>query len=456
MTLAEKMAEFVFRLEMSDVPAAVERAARRHLADTLACAIGALRQPPVLSLVDYARARPSSGRASIIGHPDHTSPAMAALVNGTMVRYLDANDISSFGGGHFSDGIPPLLALAQDRALSAADLVRAVVALYELQGALALAFDFMPRGYHALTQIPWTAPIVAAHLMGADAEASVSAAGLSGSTGMIVNTWLKPAHFIPSIKAAAVGLAGQRAVESAELAARGITAPADALEFAIETLSRMGAPAADLTAFDKLGSRWTTHRNVIKSYPSQIYTQAAVQAALWLSAKIGSAREVDAITLYGHRNVCAGVQGSAPAFRPQSREAADHSTPFVMAAALISRRLTPQEFEGDAWLRPDVRAVMDRISLIVDPDMDRAFTQDRIFGVRLEASLSDGSARAVEIHQPKGHPDDPLLDEELTAKIARLTDGIAPAHLPPRLLDHCMNMTSEQDLEKLIELCAPP
>ena len=44
---------------------------------------------------------------------------MAALVNGTMVLYLDANDISASGGGRFSDGILPLLAVAQNRGLSA-------------------------------------------------------------------------------------------------------------------------------------------------------------------------------------------------------------------------------------------------------------------------------------------------------------------------------------------------
>ena len=62
---------------------------------------------------------------------------------------------------------------------------------------------------------------------------------------MILNTWLKPTGDIPSIKAVAVGLAGQRAVESAELAARGVTAPPDALDFALENLSRIGGRAPD-------------------------------------------------------------------------------------------------------------------------------------------------------------------------------------------------------------------
>ena len=163
------------------------------------------------------------------------------------------------------------------------------------------------------------------------------------------------------------------------------------------------------------------------------------------------------MALYGHRHVCGGVQGSPAAFRPRSREAADHSTPFVMASALLNGRLTPAEFDNDAWTSPEIRAVMDRTTLILDPDQDRAFAERGVYGVRLEARLKDGRDETVEIRQPKGHPDDPLTDAELIAKIAWLTERIpAPptaADFPQALFDHCMNMSTERDLERLTELC---
>ena len=223
--------------------------------------------------------------------------------------------------------------------------------------------------------------------------------------GMALNTWLRPSgNAIPSIKGVAVGLAGQRAVESAELAALGITAPPDALEFAFETLGMMGGAPPNPSALDNLGSEWAMTRQVIKSYPSQIYTQAAVQAALELRHRVGSADEVESVTLYGHRNVCAAVQGSPAAFRPASRESADHSTPFVMAQALLNGRVTLSEFENDAWLSPQVIAMMDRITLVVDPDMDAAFTERGIYGVRLQAALTGGRSRDRPSSPAKGTP----------------------------------------------------
>ena len=92
--------------------------------------------------------------------------------------------------------------------------------------------------------------------MGGDREAAVNAAGLSGATGMVLNTWLKPTDTIPSIKGVAVGLAGQRAVECADLAVRGVSASHDALEFALETLAKVDDPPPDLRPFKDLGSSW--------------------------------------------------------------------------------------------------------------------------------------------------------------------------------------------------------
>ena len=453
MTITRQMADFVFDLEWSDVPAHVEHAARRHLPDTLACAVGAYREKPVRALRDYATETRSRRASTLLGSSERTSPSMASLVNGTMVRYLDANDISSFGGGHFSDGIPPLLAVAEDRGHSAGDLVLSVIALYEIQGALARSFDFMSRGYHALTQIPWTVPIVAARLMGGDREAAVNAAGLSGATGMVLNTWLKPTDTIPSIKGVAVGLAGQRAVECADLAVRGVSSSHDALEFAFETLAKLDGPPPDLRPFQDLGSVWTTHRHVIKSYPSQIYTQAAVEAALTLRRQLSGVDEIEGVTVYGHRNVCSGVQGSAGAFRPKNREAADHSTPFVMAMALLKGRLTLEEFADEAWLSTEVITMMDRIQLVVDPERDTDFVDNGVFGVGLEARMSDGRSESVEIRQPTGHPDNPMTDHQLLDKMTCLTSGLVEEEVPGLIFDLCMNMDGDTDLTRLIELC---
>jgi 2-methylcitrate dehydratase len=159
------------------------------------------------------------------------------------------------------------------------------------------------------------------------------------------------------------------------------------------------------------------------------------------------------LILYGHRNVCGGVQGSPQAFAPASREAADHSTPYVMAMALLRGQLTSREYDEAPWTTPEVKALMARIELVEDPDRNRALDAEGMLGVRLVAELTNASTKEITVHQPKGHPDAPLSDAELLEKMAWLLENLAPARTPERLLDVCSRLSTAENVQQLMEIC---
>jgi 2-methylcitrate dehydratase len=456
-TVAQIMADFTFGLSYDSIPVDVMATARRHLADTVACALGARNTAATRALEKYAIGKGGRNDATILGTDKKVSAGLAALVNGAMVRYLDANDIFvlSRGGpsGHCSDGTAGLLALAEQCRCSGEELLTCVVASYELQGALLESFNFWERGLHALTNVGWLIPVVAARLMGATPSQAVYACGLSVATDLVLNTWLRPTHTIPMIKGVAVGLVLERALESVELATLGVTATEDALETAITSLVPSGDPGVVVARLEQLGNRWTTTRNMIKAYPAQLYTQAAIEATLRLHQNGIRADGVRKLFLYGHRSVCGGVQGSPQAFAPASQEAADHSTPYVMAMALLRGRLTSREYDGAPWNTSQVRAVMAKIELINDPEADRALDTQGLLGVRLTAELADGRKEEIIVRQPKGHPDAPLGDDELLEKMTWLSESMAPAHTAKRLLDLCSRLSTTEDIEELVETC---
>ena len=456
-TLAQRMAEFTFGLRYDSFPAEVVATARRHLADTLACALGAHNTAPVRALQKRVLAKGGRAEATIIGTAEKVPATLAALVNGTMVRYLDANDIfvSSCGGasGHFSDGTPALLALAEQCRRSGEELLTCLVASYELQGALAESFNFWDGGIHPLTNVAWMVPIVAARLAGATPVEAVHACGLSVATSTVLNTWIRPTTTIPAIKSVAVGLVSQRVLEAAELAELGVTATEDALETVFSRLSSQPGVRFNPTPVERLGQHWSMTRNMIKLYPAQINTQAAIEATLRLYQNGIRAGHVRKLVLHGHRNVSGGVQGSAQAFAPASRETADHSTPYVMAMALLRGRLTPQEYERSPWESSEVKTVMAKVELVIDPEMDRALDTRGVLGVRLVAELNDGRTEEIIVRQPKGHPDAPLSDAELIEKMTWFVETAAPALAPQQLLDLCNRLSTVKDVEKLIESC---
>ena len=456
-TFAQIMADFTFGLSYNSIPREVLAAARRHLADTMACALGAYNTAAVQAVRRYATEKGGRADATIIGTDRKVPAGLAALINGTMVRYLDANDIFVFsrGGpsGHCSDGTPGLLALAEQYRRNGEELLTCLVASYELQGALAESFNFWDRGLHVLTNVGWVIPIVAARLTGATPKEAVHACGLSVATDMVLNTWLRTTHTIPMIKGVAVGLVLERALEAAELATLGVTATEDALETALSGLVPSGDAGIIQTRLAQLRKRWTTPRNMIKAYPAQLYTQAAIEAALGLYQNGARAGGVRKLILYGHRNVCGGVQGSPQAFAPASREAADHSSPYVMAMALLRGQLTSREYDEAPWTTPEVKALMARIELVEDPDRNRALDAEGMLGVRLVAELTNASTKEITVHQPKGHPDAPLSDAELLEKMAWLLENLAPARTPERLLDVCSRLSTAEDVQQLMEIC---
>jgi 2-methylcitrate dehydratase len=451
MTLAHRIALFATALTWDDLSQEAIEAAERAIADTLACAIGATDQPSVKLLRNYALSRSGREIATLIGTEKKADPPLAALVNATAARDLDFNDLYATAPGrdtgHFSDAIPALLAIAEQQRSSGRDLVLATVIAYEIQAALAEGYLWMERGLHSVSQVAWAVPAAAGRLMGMTENEIVNAIGLSGSTGgLILQSWLKPSKSIPMLKGGSAGFAAMRGIEAAELAKAGFTAPADALETLIDRLES----DADHSRVKRLEEReeFAVTRTIIKRYPAQIYTQAAAEAAIDLSARIGSVDEIAVATLYGHRNVAAGVQGSGAAYTPETREAADHSTPFVVAMALRDGDLTPASYEGEPWRSEELLDLMRRIDLVIDPELDAAFDTEGKIGCRLVVEMIDGTVHGASVDQPKGHPERPLSRESLIAKLADLI-GAARAE---DLLATTEGLPSQNHIDDLIKL----
>jgi 2-methylcitrate dehydratase len=449
------MVAFALGLRLADVPAPMVRRATRLVGDALACALGARHEPLAQRLAAYARRQsaPEAARATLLVGGGRATPALAALANGTAVRLLDANDLylpppGGRDGGHFSDALAALLAGAEVVQTSGADLLAAVIAAYELQALVADAADWRGHGWHPVTPLVWALPAPLARLHGRPFAEAVAATSLAGTTGQALQSWLRPDVPVTALKSVAPGLCGQRAVEAVELAAEGVTAPPDALEV---MLRQLGCAPETLPA-DRLGRAWTLDRHIIKRYPAQYLLQGAVEAALALHAQGVRADQVEAMTIYGHAGVCGGVHGAPHAYTPASHEDADHSTPFVVALALLRGHLKPADYADAPWAAPAVRALMARVRLVETPERQRAYVEQRLIGCEVVVRLRDGSERAAAVAQPRGHPDAPPTDAELTAKLDDLLAGALGPAGGARLLAACDALPAAPTLDPLLAL----
>ena len=107
---------------------------------------------------------------------------------------------------------------------------------------------------------------------------------------------------------------------------------------------------------------------------------------------------------------------------PQTPAEARFSLKYVIANALIHGSVRLAAFTPERMHDVETRALMERIELAVDPQLDATFPGQR--AARVTISTADG--REQEFLQPtrKGDPDAPLTDADLEAKYMELS---APA-----------------------------
>lgn len=459
-TAAQQLAAFAVSDAPAQVPAEVRTRIKLAIADTIACAAAGAVQSGRLGLDGVRPEAPLKGDASatMIGGRRATA-RQVALMNGTWTRFLDFNDTFAprrpNTNGHFSDGTLGIFAAAESIGASGRELVDALIVSYEVQGWLAQRFRWRDSGYHAASVTPFGVALAVGRLLGCDADQLTAAAGITASTALVADTWLRPnGAVIGTIKALTAGLTSQTGILIAELAAGGATAPDDA----IEEIWKRSSAAPPPHPGGAPGKEWLTLRTSIKRYPSQIYTQSVAEAAVRAfeqGARLDAARHIQ---IRSHDRACAEVQGSPQSFRPMSRGDADHSTPFVVATVLREGRLTLDAYDGEPWHDLEFLAAMDRVELIVDPVAQRLFTESGLHPASVRVVHRDGSQYEGAVEQFSGHPDCPLSQQQLREKLVDLIDApsVWGSGAAERLLGHCLDIERRDGLAALTSMIGTP
>ena len=221
---------------------------RLCLFDWAVCAIAGQEEPAASIL---AMACDSEGEASVVGG-GRTTPAEAALINGTTGHALDYDDTHFGHIGHTSAVVmPALLALAEEREANLSDLLDAALIGSEaaLRVGLWLGRSHYQAGFHqTATSGAVGAALGGARLLGLDPGATghavgLAAAGAAGLKGQF-GTMGKPLN---------AGRAARGAVEAALWAEAGMTSDPAGLS-GPQGLGATHHGAGDATAFD--GPDW--------------------------------------------------------------------------------------------------------------------------------------------------------------------------------------------------------
>ncbi|MBI5827681.1 MAG: MmgE/PrpD family protein [Deltaproteobacteria bacterium] len=415
--IAERLADFGLGLRFDDLPQEVVHETKRRVIDTLACMLGAYDCPPVKAVRAMAPAVSDGPCAGILGSPGSTTPDFAAFANGVMARYLDFNDTYlSKEPAHPSDNIPAALACAEAAGASGAEFIAAVVAAYEVHCALCDAASLRTKGWDHVTYGSFSSTVAASMLLRLSREEAMNALGIAGvaspalrqTRGGELSMW----------KGFAFANAARNAVFAAFLAKNGITGPSPVFEGEFGFFKLVSGPF-DLPAFPSgRSNRFKILETYMKYYPAEYHAQSAIEAAVELSREIDDVSSIDSVAVSTF-SACYDIIGHGLAKRrPKTRETADHSLAYCVAAALMDGNITVDTFSGDRLRDSRLLGLIDRVEIIKDPEFDRLYPESMPNSVVVV--LKSGDVLSKEVIYPRGHPKTPFTDVEVEEKFKRL------------------------------------
>ena len=451
------MARWAAGLQFSHLSDDAVRQAKRFLLDSLGCALGGYLQHDVqiaLAVLDETAGR---GPATVIGTGARLDPVSASLANALMVRVMDYNDIYwKQDPSHPSDIIPAAIACCERAGSDGRELIVGIALGHEFEQRLCEAAfpGIRERGWHHATLTAFVSPIVAGRALHLPWEQIQHAIGISASHHATLGA--VTAGKLTMMKNTVDPMATQAGVLAALLAERGYTGPEHVID-GKEGLVRCLGPEWKLDILtDGLGASWRITQCGMKAFPTEALTHTPISAVLDLvhehDLKPGQITKVHIRSLAR----AADILADPSKYDPRGKETADHSLPYVIAAAIVDRQVTPQQFTDAKIDDPAIRAQLRKVKVVADPEIEKVFPA--LQRVIVTIFTSDGRQLTRQLDYPKGDPRNPLSDREIEEKFDALAKPVLSAAARAKVKDavwHLEKLATVTDLMRMLKAKKP-
>lgn len=400
----DSLVAFAAHMKGRPLSAVQKEALVQRVIDSLGCGILASVAPDVTRITDSILRLGGAPQCGILGR-EKSSLEHAGYLNGLMIRYLDMNDIYiNRNGSHPSDLISAALAAGELAGKSGHDVLQALATGMHVMMDFCDAADAYVRGWDHANYSGIASAIVAGMLLDLTSAEMAHAISLTVVSGnMLVgrsgrlSTWK--------------GLAGPASVRnglfSAVLAQASATGPEPIFEGDSGFIRRVSGPFE----LELDPTRDRTGDTYLKPYAAAYHVQAPIETCLQLRAQMVDelgdedvTRAIDSIRIDVYKKALATTADTADKWRPDTRETADHSLPFLAALALSWGKFEPDSIDnalGDG----EILGLAQRVRVNVDPSFESLYP--RLLPVRIVVSAR-GREYVAEASAPSGHSTRPM------------------------------------------------
>ncbi|MFD1585664.1 MmgE/PrpD family protein [Halorientalis brevis] len=417
MTTTAELADFVASVTYDDFSDEAVTELEKRVLDSVGIAIGALGADPVDVVAETVLDLDEDGPCRLWGRSGTASPPQAAMHNTALTRYLDYMDSFLAPGEtpHPSDNVASVVACGEVVDASGQDLLEGIGVAYEVQGELAWNAPVRDRGFDHVTHTVVSAACGAGKVLGLDRDQLRNAIGIAGTahnalrvtrTGGI-NEW----------KGIASANAARNAVYACLLARNGMEGPTNLFE-GQKGWKQVVAGDFEVNLDPGCGHVFDT---MTKRYVAETYAQSAVEGIIEIAVETDlDPDDVEAIhleTFHGAKLIIGGGEGSR--YEVETKAQADHSLPYMLAAALVDREMTSRQYDRDRIQRADVQRLLRVVDVEENGELTERFENGEMPAV-LQVVLDDGTTVEIEKDAFQGHPTQPMDWGQIETKYERL------------------------------------
>ncbi len=432
MTIVEEIAAFAAARSFDDLSEDARGQMKMLALDAIGCAIGSLGEGPVRFLREQADDFGGAPLCALIGG-GRAAPDAAAFYNTALIRYLDFNDgfMGRLATSHPSDNAGSVLAAAEYADASGAEFLASLALAYEVQCRLCDGAPYEKRGFDQPMAGAYAVAAGASRALGLDAERTAHAIALSGvrQNPLLITRTGELSHW----KGFAYAACAHSGVHSTFLAMRGVEGPLLLVEGPLGVFESVTGEFEVDWSDESLTKMLEIS---VKRYNAGLHSQTAIEGVIEMKRRHGiDPGEIEEIEvgIYERAYFIMGEGKAGARERVLNKETADHSLPYVLAAALLDEQVLPAQYEEERIRADDAQTLLKKVRTVNSDEMTARYPA--LSPVLLSIRMKDGEIYRLDKSAWEGHFSSPMRWGTVNEKFEALSEARADARLRAEIVD---------------------
>jgi 2-methylcitrate dehydratase PrpD len=390
------------------------------------------------SLAEFSDRR----QATVVGRSERIDALSAAFLNAAGANVCDFCDTHLPTVIHPTSPLAPaLLASAELRRVSGAELLLALIVGFEVQCRIGgvISPGHYAKGWHitstcgvfgAATAVGKLTALDEERMVWALGNAATQSSGLCECLG-----W--PA------KSISVGNAARNGLWSALLAEKGFAGPPEPIAGVQGFFNAMGEPPDWSRLTDGLGVTWEIAQNSIKPYPCGFVIHPVLDCVLdWRRSHPTGV--VSHVVVRGNPLLADRTDRPEIATGRESQVSVQHA----VAAALVQGAAGLAQFTDECARDPAVVAMRRKVEVVRDSSLST-------IAAEVELTTADGCRHRLSTPAARGSASNPMSDADIEAKLATVAADWQSGYDPVPLIEAVWTLERSSDAAGLLALTVP-